>query len=78
MGRFVQLAEDVLARSSCEKSEIGEKRSESEAFHSAQRIIQMRERGEVPNHYTAVTRCSRCGPVPIWQGCPPKVLSCPW
>ena len=34
--------------------------------------------GAVPTCYTSSTTCSRCGPVPIWEGCPPDVLGCPW
>ena len=41
-------------------------------------IIEMREQGIVPDHYTATTECKHCGPVPIWEGCPPRVLGCPW
>ena len=41
-------------------------------------IIQMRARGEIPAHYTSTTTCKHCGPVPIWNGCPPEVQGCPW
>ena len=41
-------------------------------------ITKMREKGEVPHHYTATTICMSCGPVPIWEGCEPKVVGCPW
>jgi hypothetical protein len=41
-------------------------------------IEDMRHRGVVPNHYTAATECQRCGPVPVWEGCPPEVKGCPW
>ena len=41
-------------------------------------IMRMRERGEVPDHYTATTTCTRCGPVPIFPGVPDKVQGCPW
>jgi hypothetical protein len=41
-------------------------------------IMAMRERGEMPRHYTATTTCKHCGPVPIWEGCSPEVLGCPW
>ena len=41
-------------------------------------IVQMRERGEIPAHYTSTTTCKHCGPVPIWNGCPPEVQGCPW
>ena len=41
-------------------------------------IVRMRERGEVPAHYTAITTCKQCGPVPIFEGAGPHVLGCPW
>ena len=41
-------------------------------------IVEMRERGQIPDHYTGTTTCSRCGPVPIWEGCSPEVNGCPW
>jgi len=41
-------------------------------------IVQMRERGDIPTHYTSTTTCKHCGPVPIWNDCPPEVQSCPW
>ena len=41
-------------------------------------IMAMREQGAAPPHYTAVTECKHCGPVPIWEGCSPHVLGCPW
>lgn len=41
-------------------------------------IRRMRERGEVPAHYTAVTHCQGCGPVPIFPGTPDVVEACPW
>ena len=39
---------------------------------------QIREGGIVPDHYSATTECKRCGPVPIFEGCPPQVMGCPW
>ena len=36
------------------------------------------ERGRVPAHWTAVTTCRGCGPVPIWPGAPQSVDGCPW
>lgn len=41
-------------------------------------IIEMREKGRAPDHYTARTECKHCGPVPIFAGCPPEVDGCPW
>lgn len=48
------------------------------AFAEAVALRKLRERGEVPPHYTAVTTCRHCGPVPIFPGCPPEVFGCPW
>ena len=41
-------------------------------------ISKMRERGVIPDHYTAETECKHCGPVPIFAGCPPIIIGCPW
>jgi hypothetical protein len=54
------------------------KPDEREAGEALLTAIQMRERGEVPPHYTAVTNCQRCGTVPVWPGCPSEVIACPW
>lgn len=48
------------------------------AFADILAVEDMRQRGIVPDHYTATTECKHCGPVPIWEGCPPQVLGCPW
>ena len=47
-------------------------------FADSLAIKQIREGGIVPDHYTAITECKYCGPVPIFPGCPPKIRSCPW
>ena len=49
-----------------------------EAFADTLQITRMRERGEVPSHYTATTDCQLCGTVPIFERCPPVVKGCPW
>lgn len=41
-------------------------------------VRRMRERGEIPPHYTSKTECQHCGMVPIFKGVPKKVLSCVW
>ncbi len=41
-------------------------------------ISDMRCKGIAPDHYTSTTTCKHCGPVPIWNGCPPEVQGCPW
>ena len=48
------------------------------AFASLEAIRQIRESGKCPDTYTATTECNRCGNVPIFDGCPPQVLECPW
>ena len=48
------------------------------AFAELLMIEEMREKGICPDHYTATTVCIHCGPVPIWEGCPPEVEGCPW
>ncbi len=41
-------------------------------------ITEMRQKGIVPDHYTATTNCKHCGPVPIFEGCWPESDACPW
>ena len=53
-------------------------KQETEAMAELAKIIEMRKRGQIPANYTSTTTCKHCGPVPIWEGCPPKVLGCPW
>lgn len=48
------------------------------AFYELLMIGEMRAKGVAPDHYTSTTVCSHCGPVPIWDGCPPEVQGCPW
>lgn len=48
------------------------------AFAELLMIEDMRQKGVVPGHYTSTTTCNQCGPVPIWEGCPPEVQGCPW
>ena len=48
------------------------------AFADSLAIVQIRESGGVPDTYVSVTKCRKCGPVPIWPGCPPQVNGCPW
>ena len=48
------------------------------AFTELVMINDMRQRGIVPDHYTAMTKCSGCGTVPIFEGVPERVSGCPW
>ena len=48
------------------------------AFVEMVMISDMRQQGIVPEHYTAATECKHCGPDPIFPGCPPTIIGCPW
>ncbi len=118
MGKYLQLAEQVLLKESGvsineernqesgaerkspvygEKSELCEKSPDADEWSELIEnksgeleehqipvateivaIIEMRERGIVPDHYTSETDCKHCGPVPVFEGCPPHVDGCPW
>ena len=49
-----------------------------EASANSIQIRRMRERGEIPAHYTAITICRHCGPVPIFPGVAERVAECVW
>lgn len=48
------------------------------AAQEAERVAGLIAEGIVPRHYTNTTVCRKCGPVPIFEGCPPDILGCPW
>ncbi len=58
--------------------EVSKDPAQLKAFADLVAISEMRERGIVPDHYSATTECRLCGPVPIFEGCPPEVGGCPW
>ncbi len=49
-----------------------------EALARSIQTRRMRERSEVPPHYTATTICVHCGPVPIFPDVAERVEGCPW
>ena len=49
-----------------------------EALAHVVRATRMRAQGEIPPEWTSITSCRHCGPVPIWEGCPPDIQGCPW
>ena len=49
-----------------------------EAFRVAAETAARIRLGIVPEHYTNTTKCKHCGTVPIFEGCPPQVIGCPW
>ena len=58
--------------------EIASNPSQLKAYYELLMINEMRSKGIAPNHYTSTTTCKHCGPVPIWEGCPPELIGCPW
>ena len=58
--------------------EVASDPAQLKSFADMLAIEDMRRSGTVPDHYTATTECRHCGPVPIWEGCSPDVLNCPW
>ena len=58
--------------------EVSNDPAQLKAYADLVAITEMRERGIVPDHYTTTTECKHCGPVPIFEGLPNKVLGCPW
>ena len=58
--------------------EIAADPAQLKAFAELLMIVEMREKGICPAHYTSTTDCKHCGPVPIFEGVPEKVEGCPW
>jgi hypothetical protein len=59
-------------------AEVSNDPGQLKAFADLLAVEDMRERGIVPDHYTATTECRLCGPVLIFEGLPDNVKSCPW
>ena len=58
--------------------EVSKDPAQLKAFGDWVSVSDMRERGIVPDHYSATTECKRCGPVPIFEGWSPIISGCPW
>ena len=58
--------------------EIASDPKQLKTFYELMMISEMRSQGIAPDHYTSTATCKHCGPVPIWNGCPPEVNGCPW
>ena len=48
------------------------------AFADSLAIVQIRQSGGVPDTYTAMTNCRKCGDVPVYEGLPRAIEQCPW
>ena len=75
---LIRSLEELKGKAGADWDEIANDPEKLRAFAELLMIGEMRERGIVPEHYTGRTVCKRCGPVPIWESCPPEVLGCPW
>ena len=51
---------------------------EQRAVISSVATQRLRERGEVPPHYTEIVECAGCGPVWLFAATGDRVLACPW
>ena len=68
----------IKRKAGADWDEIANDPEQLRAFAELLMIGAMRERGIAPDHYTKTTKCKHCGPVLIWDGCPPEVNGCPW
>ena len=75
---LIKSLQEIKRKAGPDWDEIANDPAQLNAFAELLMIGQMRERGEIPAHYTSTTKCKHCGPVPIWDGCPPEVEGCPW
>ena len=75
---LIQSLEEIKRKAGADWDEIANDPAQLNAFAELLMIVEMREKGVVPDHYTADTDCKKCGTVPIWSGCPPQVDGCPW
>ncbi len=75
---LIQSLEEIKRKAGSDWDEIANDPEQLKAFAELLMIAAMREKGIVPDHYTATTECSGCGTVPIFEGVPESVGACPW
>ena len=75
---LIRELEKVRREAGADWEEIASDPKQLKAFYELMMITEMRCQGITPDHYISTTTCKHCGPVPIWNGCPPEVQSCPW
>ena len=75
---LIQSLEEIKRKAGSDWDEIANDPEQLKAFAELLMIAAMREQGIVPDHYTAMTECSGCGTVPIFEGVLEKVSGCPW
>ena len=75
---LIRNLEEIRRKAGPDWNEIANDPEKLRTFAELLVIVEMREQGAVPDHYTATTECRRCGPVPIFEGVPTAVDGCPW
>ncbi|VUX55010.1 protein of unknown function [uncultured Woeseiaceae bacterium] len=75
---LIRSLEEIKRRAGADWGEIANDPEQLKAFAELLMIVEMRENGIVPDHYTATTNCNLCGTVPIFEGCPQNIDLCPW
>lgn len=70
--------EDLQAAAGDDWADIKDDPEALAALAKAISIQRLRERGEIPAHYTDTTTCKHCGTVPIFEDVPERVEGCPW
>ncbi len=75
---LIRRLREIQRKAGADWDEIANDPAQLKAFAELLMIGEMRERGIVPDHYTAITECKYCGPVPIFEGLPETVKGCPW
>ena len=75
---LIRELEKVRREAGADWEEVASDPEKLKAFYELLMITDMRAQGIAPDHYTSTTTCKHCGPVPIWNGCPPEVQGCPW
>ena len=75
---LIRALQEIKQRAGADWDEIANDPVQLSAFAELLMIVEMRQKGICPDHYTNTTECKHCGTVPIWEGCMPQVDGCPW
>ena len=75
---LIRSLEEIKRKAGADWDEIANDPAQLKAFAELLMIVEMREKGITPDHYTSETECEGCGTVPIFEGCPSQVDGCPW
>lgn len=77
--RDEHLPDALLSRDDAEPSQLAAlDGAEMRAYARALSRSATMDAGNVPDSYTQAALCEGCGPVWLWEGCPPRLKACPW